>query len=60
MAVNLFSSSVFFAIANASLCVSKCSFPESGSPKNVALVLVTGEVVNRDLFHRLGRMVTLR
>ena len=33
VAVNLFLSSVFFAIANASLCVSRCNLPESGSPR---------------------------
>ena len=33
MAENLFSSSVFLAIASASLCDSKCNLPESGSPR---------------------------
>ena len=32
-ALNLFSSNVFFAIANANLCVSRFSIPESGSPR---------------------------
>ena len=31
--LNLFSSNVFFAIANANLCVSRFSIPESGSPR---------------------------
>ena len=33
VAVNLFSSNVFFAIARANLCVSKLSVPESGLPR---------------------------
>ena len=32
-ALNLFSSNVFFAIANANLCVSRFSIPDSGSPR---------------------------
>ena len=34
---SLFSSSVFLAIASASLCVSKCNFPESGSPRKCCI-----------------------
>ena len=30
-------SSVFFAIANASLCVSRCDLPESGSPRKCCI-----------------------
>ena len=33
VAVNLFSSNVFFAMANTNLCVSRFSIPESGSPR---------------------------
>ena len=33
VAINLFSSNVFFAMANANLCVSRLSIPESGSPR---------------------------
>ena len=33
LAVNLFSSNVFFAIAKANLCVYRFSIPKSGSPK---------------------------
>ena len=35
--LNLFSSKVFFDIANANLCVSKFSIPESGSPKKCCM-----------------------
>ena len=34
VAVNLFSSRVFLAIASANLCVSRCSLPKSGSPRD--------------------------
>ena len=35
--LNLFSSNVFFAIANAYLCVSRFSIPESGSPRKCCM-----------------------
>ena len=35
--LNLFSSNVFLAIANANLCVSKFSIPESGSPRKCCM-----------------------
>ena len=37
VAVNLFSSNVFFAIAKANLCVSKLSIPESGLPRKCCM-----------------------
>ena len=37
VAVNLFSSNVFFAIANANLCVSRFSIPDLGSPRKCCI-----------------------
>ena len=37
VAINLFSSNVFFAIGRANLCVSRFSIPESGSPRKCCM-----------------------
>ena len=60
VAVNLFSSSVFFTIANASLCVSKCICQSQDLPGNVASVPGVGEVANWGLCHKPKRRVTLQ
>ena len=58
--LNLFSSQVFFAMANANLCVSRFSILESGSLGNVAWVLMVDVVEGSDLFHILKRMMILQ
>ena len=54
---NLFSSSIFFAIASASLCVSRFNIPVSESPKNVAWVLIVDVEVGSGPCHIPRRMV---
>ena len=58
--LNLFSSKVFFAMANANLCVSRFSIPESGSTRKCCMVLTVDVEEGLDLFHIPRRMVFLQ
>ena len=51
-----FSSNIFLAMANASLCASRFSIPESGSPKTHCMALEADAEVNLDPFCRLRKM----
>ena len=58
VAVNLLLSRVFLAIARASLCVFRCSLPESGF--KVALVQGVGVVADWGPCSKLEKMVILQ
>ena len=58
--LNLFSPNVFFAIANANLCVSRVSIPESGSPRKHCMGSNSWCRRGWGLFHIPRRMVFLQ